>query len=42
MLEIEKRETIMEKEDNSSIKENKKYIPPSNHPWRKSYKNQSN
>ncbi len=39
MLEIEKRETIMEKEDNSSIKENKKYIPPSNHPWRKSYKN---
>ena len=39
MLEIEKRETVMEKEDNSSIKENKKYIPPSNHPWRKSYKN---
>ena len=39
MLEIEKRETVMEKEDNSSIKEHKKYIPPSNHPWRKSYKN---
>ena len=23
----------------NSIKEKKKYIPPSNHPWRKSYKN---
>ena len=39
MLEIEKRETVMEKEEKSSIKEKKKYIPPSNHPWRKSYKN---
>lgn len=39
MLEIEKRETVMEKEEKSSIKETKKYIPPSNHPWRKSYKN---
>lgn len=39
MLEIEKRDTVMEKEDNNIIKENKKYIPPSNHPWRKSYKN---
>ena len=39
MLEIEKRETVMEKEVKSSIKEKKKYIPPSNHPWRKSYKN---
>lgn len=39
MLEIEKRETVMKKEVKSSIKEKKKYIPPSNHPWRKSYKN---
>ena len=39
MLEIEKRETIMEKEDIWSTKERKKYIPPLNHPWRKSYKN---
>lgn len=39
MLEIEKRETVMKKEVKSSTKEKKKYIPPSNHPWRKSYKN---
>lgn len=39
MLEIEKREAIMEKEDICSTKERKKYIPPLNHPWRKSYKN---
>ena len=39
MLEIEKRETVMKKEVKTSIKEKKKYIPPSNHPWRKSYKN---
>ena len=30
---------LMEREDNSSIKEHKKYIPFSNYPWRKSYKN---
>lgn len=39
MLEIEKRELTMEKEDiNEETKEIKKYIPPTNHPWRKSYK----
>lgn len=36
MIEIEKREIIMEKEDSNIIKEKKKYIPPTNHPWRKS------
>ena len=39
MIEIEKRESTMEKEEiNKELKEIKKYIPPSNHPWRKSYK----
>ena len=39
MLEIETRESTMEKEViNKEIKEVKKYIPPANHPWRKSYK----
>ena len=39
MIEIEKRETTMEKEEiNKELKDIKKYIPPSNHPWRKSYK----
>lgn len=40
MYEVEKREFVMEKEDNHPIiKEKKKYIPPSNHPWRISHKN---
>lgn len=39
LLEIEKRKSVMQKEDKFSIKEKKKYIPPSNHPWRKPYKN---
>lgn len=39
MKEIEKRDSTMEKEDvNEKIIERKKYIPPANHPWRKSYK----
>ena len=39
MKELEKRETTMKKEKNSDKPlERKKYIPPSNHPWR-TYKN---
>lgn len=39
LIEIEDRDTIMKKEkDNNKPLERKKYIPPSNHPWRKSYK----
>lgn len=39
MIEIEKRDSTMEKEDiNEEPKEIKKYVPPTNHPWRKSYK----
>lgn len=39
MTEIEKRDTTMEKENTNEEKiEIKKYIPPANHPWRKSYK----
>lgn len=41
LLEIEKRDTTMKKENESTKKEEKmKYIPPANHPWRK-YKNKS-
>lgn len=37
--EIENREKTMKKEiKNKEVKENKKYIPPKNHPWRQ-YKN---
>lgn len=40
MLEIEDRNLTMKREkDNSKPIERKKYIPPTNHPWRKSYKN---
>ena len=36
MLEIQDRNTTMKKEiDNNNPTENKKYIPPENHPWRK-------
>ena len=37
MLEIENRDSIMKKESeiNPTKKEHHKYIPPSNHPWRK-------
>jgi len=38
MIEIEKRENTMEKENISEIVEKKRYIPPLNHPWR-NYKN---
>ena len=39
MLEIENRDSIMKKEkDNTKPIERKKYIPPANHPWRKSIK----
>ena len=39
LIEIEDRDTTMKKEkDNNKPLERKKYIPPSNHPWRKSYK----
>lgn len=39
MKELESRDTIMKKEDKSDEpRERKKYIPPSNHPWR-TYKN---
>lgn len=35
MLEVEKRDTTMKKEiDNNKPVEQKKYIPPANHPWR--------
>ena len=37
MLELENRDSVMKKESeiNSTKKEHHKYIPPSNHPWRK-------
>ena len=36
LLEIEDRDTTMKKEkDNDKPSERKKYIPPTNHPWRK-------
>ena len=39
LIELEDRDTTMKKEiDNDKPVERKKYIPPSNHPWRKSYK----
>ena len=39
LIEIEDRDTTMKKEIYSDKTiERKKYIPPSNHPWRKSYK----
>lgn len=39
MKELESRDTIMKKEEKSDEpRERKKYIPPSNHPWR-TYKN---
>lgn len=39
MTEIEKRDTTMKKEEPNEEKiEIKKYKPPANHPWRKSYK----
>lgn len=39
MIEIEERKSVMEKEDtNQEAKKTKKYVPPTNHPWRKSYK----
>lgn len=39
LLEIEDRATTMKKEiENDKPTEKVKYIPPSNHPWRKSYK----
>lgn len=38
MIEIEKRELVMEKETKNEIVEKKRYIPPLNHPWR-NYKN---
>ena len=39
LIEIEDRDTTMKKEiDNNKPIERKKYVPPTNHPWRKSYK----
>ena len=39
LIELESRDTIMKKEiDNNKHVEKKTYIPPANHPWRKSYK----
>lgn len=39
MVKIENRELNMKKENpKQEIKEVKKYIPPANHPWRKTYK----
>lgn len=39
LVELENRDSTMKKEiDNNKPIERKKYIPPSNHPWRKSYK----
>lgn len=39
LVELEDRDTTMKKEiDNNKPIEKKKYIPPKNHPWRKSYK----
>ena len=37
MLELENRDSVMKKESeiNPTKKEHHKYIPPSNHPWRK-------
>ena len=37
LLELENRDTVMKKESEINIakKEHHKYIPPSNHPWRK-------
>ena len=40
LLELENRDSIMKKEiNNNKPIEKIKYIPPSSHPWRKSYKN---
>lgn len=40
LIEIEDRDTTMKKEiNNNKPIEKIKYIPPSSHPWRKSYKN---
>lgn len=40
LLEIEKRDKVMEREKDIPKKgERKIYIPPANHPWRKSFKN---
>jgi len=39
LFELEDRDSTMKKEiDNDKPTERKKYIPPANHPWRKSYK----
>ena len=39
LIELESRDTIMKKEiDNNKPIEKKPYVPPANHPWRKSYK----
>ena len=39
LVELESRDTIMKKEiDNNKPIEKKTYVPPANHPWRKSYK----
>ena len=39
LIEIEDRDSTMKKEiDNNKPIERKKYVPPTNHPWRKSYK----
>ena len=36
LVELEDRDSTMKKEiDNNKVIEKKKYIPPSNHPWRK-------
>ena len=37
MLELENRDSVMKKESeiNTTQKEHHKYIPPTNHPWRK-------
>ena len=40
LLELDNRDSVMKKEiDNNKPIEKIKYIPPSSHPWRKSYKN---
>ena len=38
MIELENRDSMMKKESQTNIikKEHHKYIPPKNHPWRKS------
>lgn len=40
LSKLENRDSIMKKECKNEVpKETKKYIPPKNHPWRKTYKN---